>query len=417
MSDNIFKSSILIKIITVIMSFINTIIINRFLGVSLRGEYTFIINTANMLQLILNLGIGYSYAYFVKEKYKDCKEIFIHISIIQFLIYISFYIIISIFNSNELINRIIALSIILTLNLQILFITMIEDIIKRNKILLISSIIYTTLLISIYFTSNSNLNVVIYITIIKYIIEIIILAIKFKLYKISFNNRSINFILLKKILKVGAPTMIMTLLITVNYNIDVFIMKFITTNYEIGLYGVAVTLANMIWIIPDAFKEVIYSISAQKDCIEEIVTSIIINILICIIITIGFVFLGKWFLELFYGNEYVDSFRLVTTLFIGTVPMIVYKLIHPLYITNGKPIIVIKILAISVAINVVLNIIIIPFKGAYGAALASVISYSICGSIFLFKFKHDYNISYLFYAKKVLLKIKNVMNNCKVKLN
>ena len=48
------KSSLIIKIIAVMLSFINTIIINRFLGVELRGEYTFILNSANLVHLILN---------------------------------------------------------------------------------------------------------------------------------------------------------------------------------------------------------------------------------------------------------------------------------------------------------------------------------------------------------------------------
>ena len=74
------KSSLIIKIIAVMLSFINTIIINRFLGVELRGEYTFILNSANLVHLILNLGIGYSYSYFCKEKYENVKQIFSKIS-------------------------------------------------------------------------------------------------------------------------------------------------------------------------------------------------------------------------------------------------------------------------------------------------------------------------------------------------
>lgn len=393
MSNNttkMFKSSVIIKIITLILSFVNTIVINRALGTVLRGEYTFIINAANMLQLILNLGIGYSYSYFSKKGLEKSKQIFSTIILIQFIIYSIILIFLINFNLSYSILLISFLSIILTLNLQIMFITMIEDIIKRNKILIKTSIIYTLGLVISYYFLERSLTIIIFISAFKYIIEIVYLMYSYELYKVDFKN--VNLKLFINILKIGFPTMIMTLLITLNYNIDIFIMKFTTNNYQIGLYGVAVSLATMVWVIPDAFKDVIFNRSAKEDCIREINVAIKINIILCIVIIIGFMLLGQSFLNIMYGSEYVESYSLVVILFVGTIPMILYKLIHPLYIANGKQIIVMIILMISVMINVMLNLMTIPKMGAIGAAISSVISYTICGVIFIIKYKCDFKM-------------------------
>ena len=73
--------------------------------------------------------------------------------------------------------------------------------------------------------------------------------------------------------------------------------------------------------------------------------------------------------------------------------MVIYKLIHPIYIANGKTKTVVILLTIAVFINIIGDVVLIPeFKGM-GAAVSSVISYMICGVIFFVKFKVDYSVS------------------------
>ena len=80
------------------------------------------------------------------------------------------------------------------------------------------------------------------------------------------------------------------------------------------------------------------------------------------------------------------------TLFIGIIPMVAFKLIHPVYVNDGRSIIVVLLLTISVLTNIAVSYILIPAYGAFGAAIASVISYSVCGFLFYLKFSHDYRI-------------------------
>jgi O-antigen/teichoic acid export membrane protein len=402
--QNLFLNSIITKIVLVLFSLLNTVLINRALGVTLRGEYAYIINISNILQLILNMGIGYSYTYFKKNKSENIKMNFSLIIFLQFIFYVFLYICINFFVININFKYIGLLSIVQTLNIQILFITMIEDIKKRNKIIKITSMLYTISLLIIFYNEQRDLEVIIIITIFRYLLECFLLSFTFGLYRINFKQikHHITFKFLKKILSIGLPVMIMTLLITFNYNIDIVIMKHLLPISEVGLYGVGVTLANMLWIIPDAFKEVIFNQSTKSDKTDNIIYSLIINILVSIIIIIGFIFLGKIFINTLYGIEFSQAYNVSVILFFGTIPMLFYKLIHPIYITNGKQNIVTLILSISVISNIFLNFILIPFYGIMGAAIATVVSYSVCGIIFVFKFKNDYNIDFSIYIVKII---------------
>ena len=114
--------------------------------------------------------------------------------------------------------------------------------------------------------------------------------------------------------------------------------------------------ATSYWKIPDAVKEVLYSRAAREDNPREVLWCIAVNCFIAIVILLVFVFVGKQALDFFYGPDFVPAYRLVLLLFAGTVPMIFYKMIHPLYIANRRPGVIVGILGISVAVNIAGNL-------------------------------------------------------------
>lgn len=386
------------KLICVMIGFINSILINRCLGVSLRGDYTTITNWASLLQLILNLGIGTAYPAF-KRRYKETsKTIFTTLVIIISSIY--FIILVCTFPlmSHE-IRYICMIAYLTTIENFLIFIAIVEDVSKRNLINIITSLIHTGILGIIFITFRYNLEAILG----AVMLDHITLCIAFvKVYKIGkFDFKSINVCLLKELFVIAIPAMLMNMLMYLNYHADVLFLSGMThDSVEVGLYGTAVTLGNMLWIVPDAFKDIMYNRAAKKDNPREVIIAILCNFLICIVVLIGFIFLGKWFLKTMYGADFEDAYSLVLILFAGTLPMVLYKLIHPIYIANGKTKTVVVLLGLAVIINIIGDIILIPtFKGL-GAAIASVISYMICGVIFFFKFKLDYNISIYKIIKK-----------------
>ena len=187
--------------------------------------------------------------------------------------------------------------------------------------------------------------------------------------------------------------MAMNLLLYANYRLDVLMLEGSgVESVSIGLYAVAVGLAGLLWVVPDAFKEALYNIVARRNAVDEIVMAIAVNMLLALFVATGFFFLGRWFLSAMYGPDFADAHILVLILFVGTFPMILYKLIHPLYMAKGRSRTLVLTLGLSAAINVVLNLLLIPRIGSVGAASASVISYSITGAIFAGLFVKEYEV-------------------------
>lgn len=397
-SRNIFIHSLSSKIILLLLSILNTVFINRYIGVEARGQYALIINWSNILQLVFTFGLGYSYTFFKKNEYNAIKEVIILLAVFQFVLYSTLTGIILFFVESLTLKYILVISTTLALNIQILFIGMSENLTERNKIIFKTSTFYTIGLGILFFFFEPNLYLVLIWTITKYILEIIFVLFGMKLYSVKVSGfkdtltKILNVDLLFKILKVGLPVMLLSLLITFNYNIDILIINYYVDDYHLGIYGVSVTLASMLWIIPDAFKDVFFNRSTNKLDKRVMIRSLYINIFIILIIAILFVGIGRIGIELLYGKEYLESFGVTLILIIGIIPMIFYKLIHPYYLADGKHNLIIKYLLLSVIINIVLNITLLPFYGIIGAALATLVSYIICGLMFLYRFKKDYNI-------------------------
>lgn len=384
-------SAVTIRIITVCLNFVSNVLINRSLGLALKGQYTVIQNYAIFFQLLLNFGICYAYPKMLSRYGKIIARNTLLTTIwLQtiFLFAVSFVIVF--FTPNIDKTLIVFLSIAMICNSQISFISLIDNITRRNLCLLSSTALFVIAnAICIHFAPG-RLYLIVCLLIAKNIYEILALVIQNK-YCV-FSIHLISFEQIKIILKIGIPTAFLAILITCNYNIDIFLLKWLKSGDEqIGIYGVAYSLSNMLWIVPDAFKELVYSKTAKEKEYGFIKKSIIGNVLICVLITFIFGVLGKYFLDFFYGSEYVLAYKTTITLFCGVIPMIAFKLIHPIYVNEGKSMVVVSLLGVSILANSLSSYFLIPSFGAFGAAIASVVSYSICGSLFYFKYKMDFD--------------------------
>ena len=394
------------KLTCVIIGFVNSILINRCLGVALRGEYTLITNWASLLQLFLNLGIGSAYPAFKRRKGKSAKKIFATITFLISLFY-GLIVIIAIPFSTMQVKYVILIAFITTVENLLVFIAIVEDVTKRNAINILTASFHTIVLVGIFLLFRQNLHAMMVAILFDHIVLCVAFVVVYKTYEIDL--REINFNLLKEVFYVAIPAMLMNMLMYLNYHADVLFLGALTNNsVEVGLYGTAVTLGNMLWIIPDAFKDVIFNRAAKKDNPKEILFAIMINFLLCLVIIVGFLFCGRCFLWLMYGEDYVDAYPLVLLLFIGTLPMILYKLIHPIYIANGNTGVVVRLLGIAVGVNIIGNFLLIPEFAGKGAAISSVVSYSICGIAFYRRFKKDYDIKSGLLLYKMISAVRNI---------
>lgn len=87
---------------------------------------------------------------------------------------------------------------------------------------------------------------------------------------------------------------------------------------------------------------------------------------------------------LFYGAPFIPAYKVTIFIFLGIPAMSWFKIIYTLFNAQGRRKTSFFVLLLSACTNILVNYLVIPVLGIYGAALASVVSYSVCGIIFIF---------------------------------
>lgn len=389
--NNDFILSIIGKTSNILFSFITLILLNRYLGATLKGEYTYILNYTTIISAIFQLGISTVYSKFKRENLEYCFETFISLSIIQFIIYAAItLIIVMITKLNRTVFWINLISIISIITTQFRYINLVENYRYNTLAVILMSILNCITMLIIYYLSKPNLMYAFIVYIIKDLFIVLMFFPKIKLNKL-FKIEYIK--TYKKIIIEGFLPMLANLLIILNYKIDIIMLKTLNINYyQIGLYSVGLSIAEYAWIIPDIFKDVIQKRTSKDNSIKSINFSLRISSSMIIIIFIGILIFGKFALKLLFGQEYEEAFGVMAILFIGVYSMIYYKVIGVLFIADNKSKQYFYILLLGAITNIIANLLLIPKYNIVGAAIASVVSYSIIGIAFLKKYMQFYNV-------------------------
>ncbi|MCX7748013.1 MAG: polysaccharide biosynthesis C-terminal domain-containing protein [Clostridia bacterium] len=389
---NSFILSFTTKFSIAFFGLIETIVVARYLGSALRGEYAFIFNTVNIFAIILNLGVYQTYPYFKRKGENNIKEKIYAVVFIQFVVFSLAALILSLLTGNLRIILIATLTPLMILAKQLNFITLVDSLIKRNFISILNGFVSSLVLVLFFLFTQRNM---IFVVIVLYFKEVFIITVTifyFRLYHYFALSARLDFAFIKKCVKFGFFPMLTFLLITLNYRADVIILSVMVDSHYVGLYQVGVQLAEKIWLFSDSFKEVLFSRTAREDAVETILLSIKINIVIGLSALLTVAIFGKSILLLLFGSEFVDAYRATIIIFGGVIGMIFFKLIYPLFISKGKQKMSFMVMGACVAINIGLNIVLIPVFGMEGSALASLISYSFCGGVFMKLFLKEYNL-------------------------
>ncbi|WP_149024395.1 polysaccharide biosynthesis C-terminal domain-containing protein [Listeria cornellensis] len=204
-------------------------------------------------------------------------------------------------------------------------------------------------------------------------------------------RKSIKFSEWPKIMKQGFLPMLVTCLIALNYRMDILFLEwFHVAAFDVGMYSTGVQLAEYAWMLPDIFKDVMMNKNAKKDAIASLTFSIRMAMTLVLLFILFMAIFGKYIIIFLFGNAFADAY-LTTLLMFLAVPFIIYsKIIGTLFIAQGKMGFYLVTLIISVLVNAGLNILLIPCWGIIGAAVASILSYTICGMMCVLWFKRKY---------------------------
>ena len=375
------------------ITFLANIFITRYLGTELKGEYTYILNTASIISIVAGLGIYQSIPFF-NRKYGDPEFSlmdYTNIFFFQFLAYLVIGIVMCLFTKGIDIRFIIILSVFDNVTQQLNMLMLIKDVYKRNNIFLIGAIISFVLYGGLYIFFEESTTLALIATIaVKVYYFIAYLKVINKPLKIS----TINWGRIKNYIVFGYLPMFTFLLITMNYKVDVIMLKWFPNvdATQLSYYSLGVTVAEIAWIVSDVFKDVIFAKTAEENHYDEVSAAIRVSNLLMVVIVLGMVVCGKHFIHIFYVKEFVGSYGITVVLMLGVPLMSWFKILHPLFNALAKRWFSFLALLAAVIVNIIFNIIFIPYFGIYGAAIASIASYFICGVSFLVEYAREADV-------------------------
>lgn len=380
--------SVITKIFLVLLGLIHSVVFARYLGASLNGSLNYITSITSIISIIITGGIHQAYPYFRKKYGKDnYLNKYMTMATDVFLVFFAISVVLLLVGKGRDYSLMGILSVVAGYSTITGHVLLVETPNTRNRIFMISHICETILVVVLFFITKAN---------IVFAISAYIFADVFKIIafvpKINFHlDHSFHFSDVKEIYAYGFFPMVALLLNTLNYKIDVIMLK----NYpfislaQVGVYSIGYTIANKTLLIPDSLKVILISKLAKGKDHEEVSRIMRLSFFVCIVVAICIIILGKPFINLAYGSEYAGAYSVICISVCGTVFMTFFKMISQYNIMHKKQALNALLLTISIIVNVGLNLLLVPKFDINGAAAATAIGYLVCSIVFIVYYCHN----------------------------
>ena len=394
------------RISTIFLSLISSIIVTRILGPFNKGALGILVIIPYLLVNFGSLGIGNANLYFVgKKKYPIEKIVSNSLSLTLILgtILILIAYLIALFYKQTIFRGIpftythlvfILIPFLLFQKFtQYTFLGK-ERITTRNIIILLPAIFNFIAIICFVVILRLNLLGVLIASLLSNIFAFI-LCFHFtsKISKIKLN---FDYKLFIESVKFGIIPFLALVVMNLNFRADIFLIKYYLDNTAVGLYSLAASISEEIWLIPQSVGLVLFSrISNIEEREANALTPLTCRLSLSISFLCGlFLFLTANILIPFvYGEAFRPSVKPLLILLPGTVLMTIFLILHSDLTGRGKAIITLKIFTIAFFANIIMNIFLIPTYGINGAALASSASYSLGALVLAITFSKENSIS------------------------
>ncbi len=208
--------------------------------------------------------------------------------------------------------------------------------------------------------------------------------------------------IIRAMLSLGIVYAVSLLVINLNYKVDIIILDKLSTPFEMGIYSKGNGITSYLWQIPMLFSTIVFARSAvSKDGLQfsyKVAQLLRVSLIFIGLMSIILLVMSELIIVGMYGEPFRGSISVLNYLLPGVLILTFYKVLNMDLAGKGKPWISMKAMIPALIINIALNLIFIPKYGANGAALSSTISYALSGTLFLF-----------FYSKEAQISIKEIL--------
>lgn len=394
-SKTFFKNTLMTlsrQISSILLGLLSSIIIARVLGPEGNGMYQLIVLLPTTLMTLLNFGVGTSSVYYIGQKKYEVKDIIKTNTLsglsISFVSIIIGAVVIQFFSNDffqgvpkAYLYAVLIIIPLLVLNEFYLVIFQgVQDFKSFNSLALVRQIAVLFSLALLLFIFDIGLVG----TVISFSLGILsqfvlTLYLMKKRIQTTILSGTVSKQYFKKSFSFGYKAHFSNVLSFINYRADMYLISFFLAPAAVGLYSVAVVIAEKLWIVSQAISSVLYPVissSNNEDDKNRLTSALSRNVLFfSIIFGIVFYFLSDFIFNLLYGSAYNESSQMLKLLLPGIILFSVDRILSNDLAGRGRPDLNMYTSLFTVISNVLLNIYLIPKIGISGAAISTSITY------------------------------------------
>lgn len=191
----------------------------------------------------------------------------------------------------------------------------------------------------------------------------------------------------QQFLKKGIAYALALFILQLNYRINILMLEQFSDLSSIGNFTVGVMLAELIWQLPAAAGMVLFAKSANSSTQEEAVgrAAKLLRILLPVALAgcLAIAAFAPFIVAILYGEQFAAAADVIRLLMPGIFVMFFFKVLNADLAGRGKPLFALAVYIVPLMLNIALNFILIPLYNINGTAIASSISYTIGGVLFL----------------------------------
>lgn len=389
------SSNIINQIIKISFGFLISILIARALGPEKQGYIAYILLVLGIIASYAPLGINNATVYFQKRDGISEQNLFqtnttylflnfLIITIILLILY-SFKLFMSDYPVFYLFGAIIYIFSSYLVSNHNLFFLGNENIVESNKYAIQAFFTKAVIITLLYILAYLNAYTYFAITVLALLLNAILLN-----RKLSFTfHFQMDWKLLKQEFSYGLIVYFSSLFIFLNYRIDQILIKYMKGNADLGVYTIAVTLAELLFVIPTGISSALTArlVNCKDELIKRKTTSQTIKFSFYVCMVLCFVGMaGSFLVPYVYGAAYKKAILSTIILLVGIIFASLGRVSFPYFFASGKAFFHLVITFITLLLNLGLNFVFIPKYGIHGAALASSISYCIYGIYYIVLF-------------------------------
>lgn len=411
LANNIIRQ-FLTQFIGLVSGFVISIITARILGPESRGEFSMLLNTSGFLCLLFGFSYGTSLVYIIANNKMPLRNTINSFSALV-LVLIAICFVTLFFFPASFYHFIIPDGSRATLYLGVLF---------GMFVLTVTGTLFNSVLSGkrlfkeqqLLFLVTSAISIVAYVVVFIFRQELAINVQKFSLFYLLLAvlpNLGYYLIYLKKtrpamgshfldsgqmkyVLGFSLMAYLCTIFHFLSCRIDFWIVEYYNGSKDLGIYSLAVNLAQMLWILPQAISVILLSYSGDEDkqksndntnTLSRVALAIIFLAAVFLFFTIDF------FMPWLFGIAYTDSAFLFKMLLFGIVPFSLTTILSSYFAGSGQVKINLYCSFLGFVSCLILDLVFIPKFGTPGAAIASGIAYIISTTFIVFMYLKSTN--------------------------